>query len=139
MEIPDIIVVNKKDHPAADVTIHEVRSILALSGRTSGWEPPVLATNAVSGEGVEELWDSIVEHREHLVTHCLLDQRRGESLEREVIELTMHEVGRLLAGRADSDPALLDILRRVTERTLDPMSAVGSILREVLGFAPGPR
>ena len=139
MEIPDIIVVNKKDHPAADVTVHEVRSILALSGRARGWEPPVLATNAVSGEGVEALWDSIAEHREHLLAHGLLDQRRGESLEREVIELTMHEVGRLLEGRSASDPALQGILRRVTERTLDPMSAVEAILAEILGFAPGRR
>lgn len=145
MEIPDIIVVNKKDHPAADVTIHEVRSILALSDRTRvsdrtrDWDPPVLATNAVTGEGVEELWESIVRHREHLVTQGLLDQRRGESLEKEVIELTMHEVGRLLEGRSDSDPALVEILRRVTERTLDPMSAVGSILSDVLGFAPERR
>jgi len=136
MEIPDVIVVNKKDHPSADVTLNEVRSILALSDRPRDWDPPILATNATTGEGVEELWESIVEHREHLEAHGLLDRRRGQSLEKEVFALTLHEVGRLLASRSDSDPALEEILRQVRERTLDPLTAVGSILSDVLGFPP---
>ncbi len=136
MEIPDIIVVNKKDHPSADVTLNEVRSILALSDRTRDWDPPILATNAMTGEGIEELWESIVQHREHLQAHGLLDRRRGQSLEKEVFALTLHEVARLLASRADSDPALEEIMRRVSDRTLDPLSAVGSILSDVLGFSP---
>lgn len=136
MEIPDIIVVNKKDHPSADVTLNEVRSILALSERARDWDPPILATNAMTGEGVEELWENIVRHREHLQVHGLLDARRGQSLEKEVFALTLHEVARLLAYHADSDLVLGEIMRRVNDRTLDPLSAVGSILSDVLGFAP---
>jgi len=136
MEIPDIIVVNKKDHPSADVTLNEVRSILALSDRDRDWDPPLLATNATTGEGVAELWERITEHREHLQVHGLLDQRRGQSLEKEVLALTRHEVERILAGRSGSDPALAEILRQVRERTLDPLSAAGSILRDVLGIPP---
>ena len=55
MEIPDVIVVNKRDHPAARTMVNEVRSILALD-RDSGWRPPVVLTEAVRGEGVDELW-----------------------------------------------------------------------------------
>jgi LAO/AO transport system kinase len=136
MEIPDIIVVNKKDHPAADVTMNEVRSILALTDRAGGWDPPLLATNAASGEGVAELWDRIVEHREHLEAHGLLEQRRARSLDKEVLALTVHEVERLLERAAETEPVLRAILARVRDRSLDPLSAVGSILADVLGVTP---
>ena len=58
MEIPDVIVVNKKDHPAAKTMLNEVRSILALDTE-SDWKPPIVLTEAVTGEGVPELWEKI--------------------------------------------------------------------------------
>ena len=49
MEIPDVIVVNKKDHPAAKTMLNEVRLILALD-MESDWKPPIVLTEAVTGE-----------------------------------------------------------------------------------------
>jgi LAO/AO transport system kinase len=54
MEIPDVIAVNKRDHPAAKTMVNEVRSILSL-GEDTGWQPPIVLTEAVRGEGIEEL------------------------------------------------------------------------------------
>ena len=65
MEIPDVIVVNKKDHPAAKTMPNEVRSILALD-MESDWKPPIVLTEAVTGEGVPELWEKIAGHRAYL-------------------------------------------------------------------------
>ncbi len=62
MEIPDVIVVNKADSPLADVLLREVRGVLALAPQ-SGWQVPVLATDARSGEGVEELDTALLSHR----------------------------------------------------------------------------
>ncbi len=57
MEIPDVIAVNKRDHPAAKTMVNEVRSILALdTGRE--WQPPIVLTEAVRGEGIDELWSA---------------------------------------------------------------------------------
>src|SRR5215204_6089670 len=55
MEIPDVIVVNKSDHPLADTMVREVRGVLALSQDPEGWKVPILRTEAARGEGVEEL------------------------------------------------------------------------------------
>ena len=55
MEIPDIIVVNKADHPMTDTMVREVRGVLALSHDPEGWKVPILRTEAARGEGVEEL------------------------------------------------------------------------------------
>ncbi len=65
MEIPDVIAVNKMDHPAAKTMLSEVRSILALDAE-SDWRPPIVLTEAARGENVEKLWTEIEAHRAFL-------------------------------------------------------------------------
>ncbi len=59
MEIPDVIVVNKADHPMTDTMVREVRGVLALSHDPEGWKVPILRTEAARGEGVAELAEAI--------------------------------------------------------------------------------
>ena len=54
MEIPDVIVVNKADHPMTDTMIREIRGVLSLGPSTS-WRVPIVRTEAAKGEGVAEL------------------------------------------------------------------------------------
>ena len=65
MEIPDIIVVNKADHPMTDTMVREIRGVLSLGPATS-WRVPILRTEAARGEGVAELAERIGEHRAHI-------------------------------------------------------------------------
>ncbi len=53
MEIPDVIVVNKADHPMTDTMIREIRGVLSLGPPTS-WRVPIVRTEAVKGEGVAD-------------------------------------------------------------------------------------
>ena len=54
LEIADVLVVNKADLIPANTTIEQLRSSLAL--RQSGnRKVPVIATNALSGEGIDEM------------------------------------------------------------------------------------
>ena len=62
MEIPDVIAINKMDHPTAKTMLNEVRSILTLDTERA-WKPPIVLTEAVHGEGVDQLWEKIAEHR----------------------------------------------------------------------------
>src|ERR687892_117812 len=82
MEIPDVIAVNKRDHPAAKTMVSEVRSILALDTERD-WRPPIVLTEAVHGQGVAELWSEIEEHRAHLDETGTLAERRARNLARE--------------------------------------------------------
>ena len=75
MEIPDVIAINKMDHPAAKTMLNEVRSILSLD-RDRAWRPPIILTEATRNEGVAELWGKISEHRAHLEESGQLDERR---------------------------------------------------------------
>jgi LAO/AO transport system kinase len=130
MEIPDVIVVNKKDHPAAKTMLNEVRSILGL-GEERDWRPPIVLTDALTEEGVEELWDKIAEHRTHLESNGLLDERRRKNLAGEVFAVASARAKTHLEQAVADDPELRRLLDEVQRRELDPLTAVREILQKV--------
>src|SRR2546422_7336799 len=83
MEIPDVIAVNKMDHPAAKTMLNEVRSVLSLD-RERAWKVPIVLTEATTGQNVPELWEKIEAHRAHLESEGRLEERRRKNLAGEV-------------------------------------------------------
>src|SRR5204862_3565867 len=79
MEIPDVIAINKMDHPAAKTMVNEVRSILTLDKERS-WRPPIVLTDATRGENVPELWAKVEAHHAHLEEEGQLEERRRRNL-----------------------------------------------------------
>jgi LAO/AO transport system kinase len=130
MEIPDVIAVNKRDHPAAQTMMNEVRSILALDTERV-WQPPIVLTEAVRGEGVEELWNEISAHRSHLESAGLLAERRARNLAGEVFAVASARAKAHLEGAVSDDPELRRLLEAVQRRELDPLTAVREIMEKV--------
>ncbi len=130
MEIPDVIAINKMDHPAAKTMLNEVRSILALD-REPDWRPPIVLTEATRNEGVPELWEKIGEHRAFLVDSGRLDERRRRNLAGEVFAVASARAKRHLESAVADDPELRRLLDEVQRRELDPLSAVREILDKV--------
>ncbi len=128
MEIPDVIVVNKADHPLADAMVREVRAALAL-GPHADWPVPVLRTRATSGEGIEELIAALAEHRAHIQAAGTLGERRRRNLRGEVLALTTQRLRHELEATIANDPAVDELLDRVVTRELDPASAAAGILK----------
>jgi GTPase len=130
MEIPDVIAVNKLDHPAAKTLLNEVRSILALD-RDRDWSPPIVLTEAVRGENVPQLWETIEQHRAHLESSGRLEERRRANLAREVFAVASGRAKQHLEQAVADDPELRRLLDEVQRRELDPLSAVREILERV--------
>jgi LAO/AO transport system kinase len=130
MEIPDVIVVNKLDHPLAETMRNDVQQVLGL-GLRGPWEPPVLLTEALRGEGIEGLWEAIGAHRSHLESAGLLEERRRRNLAAEVFAVALARMRRHLESAVSADPALRALLDEVERRELDPLTAVHEILRQV--------
>jgi LAO/AO transport system kinase len=127
MEIPDIIVVNKSDHPMTDTMIREIRGVLSLGPSTS-WRVPIVKTEAAKGEGVAELAEKISEHREHIEAEGTLDERRARNLRNEVLELAAARMRRRLEAAVADDASVRELLDRVVKRDLDPASAAEELL-----------
>jgi LAO/AO transport system kinase len=130
MEIPDVIAINKLDHPAAKTMLNEVRSILSLD-RTRDWRPPIVLTEALRAENVPELWAKVDEHRAHLEGKGELDERRRRNLAGEVFAVASLRAKAHLERRVEGDPELRRLLEEVQRRELDPLSAVREILEKV--------
>jgi GTPase len=138
MEIPDVIAINKLDHPAAKTMLNEVRSILSLD-RDRAWRPPIVLTEAMRGENVDVLWEKIEEHRTHLETEGLLDERRRKNLAGEVFAVASGRAKAHLEQAVADDPELRRLLDEVQRRELDPLSAVREILERVFKLGDANR
>ena len=129
MEIPDVIAINKMDHPAAKTMLNEVRSIVALA--EPGERPAILLTGALDGKNVPALWDALEEHRAVLESDGRLEERRRKNLAAEVFAVAASRASAHLRAAVAGDPGLRRVLARVEERELDPLSAVRQIIEEV--------
>jgi LAO/AO transport system kinase len=130
MEIPDVIVVNKADHPLTDTMVREIRGVLSLGPKTS-WRVPIVRTQASKGEGVEALADRIAEHRQHIIEEGTLEERRRRNLRNEVMELATVRLRRQLEASVRGDEELQSLLDEVVSRRLDPASAATRLLDEL--------
>jgi LAO/AO transport system kinase len=128
MEIPDLILVNKADHPMTDTMVREIRGVLSLAEDTGGWQVPILRTEALKGEGIEELASKIDEHSAHIETEGTLERRRARNLRNEVLGIASVRLRRRLTDAVADDPQVAELLERVVRRELDPATAAGELL-----------
>jgi LAO/AO transport system kinase len=127
MEIPDVIAVNKSDHPLTDTMIREIRGVLSL-GPQGEWRVPIVKTEASRAEGVDELAERIHEHHAFIEAAGTLAERRRRNLMNEVLALASGRLRRRLEQEAQADESVQRLLDEVVARRLDPASAAAKLL-----------
>ena len=127
MEIPDVIVVNKAEHPLTDTMVREVRTALSL-GPTGDWKVPIIKTVASEGKGIPELLEAIEAHRAHVEETGTLEERRARNLRSEVLGLAAARMRRELELRIAEDPEVASLLESVVRRETDPATAAATLL-----------
>ncbi|HEX2182306.1 MAG TPA: methylmalonyl Co-A mutase-associated GTPase MeaB, partial [Rubrobacteraceae bacterium] len=131
MEIADVFCINKADHPQAKGAANEVRSILDIGQELDPqpWFPPIVMTRGDTGEGVEELKGAIEKHRSYLEESGKLEERRRASLKEFVISWAKERLEREMQHRLEREDD--ELMEKVYERELDPISASEKLFREV--------
>lgn len=128
MEIPDVIVVNKADHPMTDTLVREIRGVLSL-GPQHGWRVPIVRTEAHRADGVQQLADKLDEHRTHIESAGLLSEHRRRNLRAEVVGIAVQRLRKQLEAAVDDDDGeIAALLDQVVARELDPASAASAVL-----------
>jgi LAO/AO transport system kinase len=127
MEIPDVIVVNKADHPLTDTMVREIRGVLSLAPQ-EGWRVPIIKTEAARGEGVEKLVEKLDAHRAYVEAEGTLSERRRRNLRNEVLALAATRLRRRLEEGLEQDADFARLLDEVVARRLDPASAATQLL-----------
>ncbi len=135
MEIPDVIVINKADHPLTDTMVREIRGVLSLANLDRSpeevrdrWRVPILKTEAARGEGIPELVQSLQEHGEHIRAAGQLSERRRRNLRNEVLAIAAARMRRRLEDELREDPEFQRLMDEVVARRLDPASAASELL-----------
>ncbi|MGA8576605.1 MAG: methylmalonyl Co-A mutase-associated GTPase MeaB [Candidatus Cybelea sp.] len=120
MEIADIFVVNKADHPMADQLRREIRSMMEMQ-HWPGWVPELVATQAVEGTGIDELVAAIARHAAYLNETGEIEHRRRDAFKHQVRQLALGRIGarldRALQAQAPDD--------------LDPYEAADRVLSDL--------
>jgi LAO/AO transport system kinase len=131
MEIADIFVINKSDRKGTEETRRDIEQMLDMSDIAhDDWRPPVVATVASDGTGVEELWETVLRHREHMEASGKLEARRkfrlGEEL-REIVARRLYQRAREIC----TGPRWDQLQAEVLERNIDPWTAADEMLASV--------
>ena len=131
LEIADILVVNKADRPGADPLITDLKFMVHLRETDHAdveWEIPVLATQALSGVGVEELLREIRRHRQALESTGALERKRRSRREADLQALLVQSLRDRVSEALKSDGRLADLLAQVSCGERDPYSVVSELL-----------
>jgi LAO/AO transport system kinase len=124
MEIPDIIVVNKADHPLTDTMVREIRGVLSLAPTVEGgWRVPIVK--------------KLDEHRAFIEAEGTLSERRRRNLRGEVLALATARLRAQLEAAIGEDERFGALLDEVVARRLDPASAAAQILERLEEATPG--
>ena len=109
LEIADVFVVNKADLEGHSRVLTELRSMLSLAPK-GGWKPPIISTVASKQEGIGEIWEAVVAHRQHLESsgrgRQLAEQRLKDETAEVAAEIARDRVRQALAD----DPGLAERL-----------------------------
>jgi LAO/AO transport system kinase len=126
MEIADVFVANKADREGIDRLVQSIEAALSLQPAAEGvWTPPVLRTEATTGRGVPELWDTLCRFRDRSET-LRGERRRARALARVralTAELLMARLGRALPADAFTKAA-----DDVAARRRDPYTAAQGLV-----------
>lgn len=131
MEIADVFVVNKADRRGVDETTRDLMQMLDLSDLPDeAWRPPIVPTVATSDEGIGDLWDAVLAHREFIRSSGDLTQRRSFQLREELREIVARRLGRR-AREICTGERWDQLADDVAERVTDPWSAADEMLATV--------
>jgi LAO/AO transport system kinase len=134
LEIADIFVINKSDHPGADRLRRELKTMMSLVSDLpeDAWSPPVVHTTATTDEGLDELFEKLEAHRAWLDaddSHLERDRRRVDHLIRLIVNGELDtRIDELTASQGWQ--ARLDEL---VERRQSPYAAAEWLIDQIAG------
>jgi LAO/AO transport system kinase len=128
LETGDIFVVNKSDHPGAQETVRDLRTMIAMARRgEQDWKPPIVTTVATAGDGIADLTAAIDAHWSWLDSSGERDRRRRARAREEIAAIAVAALRQRMGG-LPGDSRLDSLAARVAAGELDPYSAADELV-----------
>jgi LAO/AO transport system kinase len=138
LEVADVFVVNKADRPGAAETRRDLDTMLDMNGTMGDWRPPIVLTDSTTGEGADELWAQVSDHREYLITSGDLERRRKERIVNEFQRVLLWKLEQRVR-KLESGDEYERVKDRMLARTTDPYEAADELLSRLNEVTPTPR
>ncbi len=137
LEIADLFVINKADRPGARETRRDLELMLDLT-ELGSWRPPIVETVASTGDGADDLWKAIGQHRSHQIDEGTLTLQRRARLEREFRQILVARMAEQIDAVLDGG-GVHDITAAMLGGEIDPYAAADRVLDRVVppGSVPG--
>ncbi|EKU72229.1 methylmalonyl Co-A mutase-associated GTPase MeaB [Selenomonas sp. F0473] len=132
LEIGDVFAINKSDLDGADKLVREINMMLDLDDNMSDWRPPIRKVIANRNEGIEDLVDTLEEHRAHIEGNGVLAERRTRRTRDEMLDILHAGVGRHIENRIVNTGRLDGYVTQIKAHETDPYTVVGDVMAEML-------
>jgi LAO/AO transport system kinase len=96
IEIGDMYNINKKDLGGEDIAV-QIEMMLDDSSAQTGWRPPVSMTDAINGEGIEELVQNIMDHKEHIELSGIIEEKKKNRFKYKIKELIYTKLEKIIS------------------------------------------
>ena len=130
MEIGDVFVLNKSDQEGAEMIVAFLETALQWKAKPGDHKPLLVKTIATREEGIEDLWQGIVEHREYLEGTGFLQERRNKRLRLEVCKIMENRLSSHLHRFLDFEHEVSEIAKRKN----DPYDQADILLAAFLSY-----
>ena len=132
-EAGDVFTINKADKPGVEQTRTDLLDSLALMAARP--LPNVAETISTDGTGVDELWDSLIEHRNRLLDSGELDSRRARKRQQVLHKLIADQLDQRLKDALATD-AGGELLASLADGTQDIQQVVRQLLAQISQSSP---
>jgi len=117
IEIGDIYDVNKKDLGGEDIAV-QIEMMLDDTIFQSGYRPPVVLTDAIKGEGIDDLLKYIWDHKEHIELSDTIKEKQKNRFKYKIKELVFTKVEKLISEEVLNK----NIIKEIVNDALDNSS-----------------
>lgn len=132
-EVGDIFVINKANREGADRTVQDIETMLNMKRYADNeFHPQVIKTEAIYGNGVEELFSAIDEHRLFLEESNTLLNKYRERARYEFLELLKESLISSVVAAKGGEETWENLFDDIAKRRRDPYTEVELIIDEFL-------
>ena len=132
LEIGDLFTINKADREGVDKLNIEIEMMLELNQESVEWRPPINRTVASKDEGIQEVVDSIEEHKKFLFQTGKIEKIRANRIKSEVTAMVNDRIGRYVDSKIVATEEFAKTIIKLQNRETDPYSVVDKIVDSVL-------
>ena len=129
MEIGDVFVVNKADRENANKAVSDIQAMLELADEKSKWEPAIVKTVAITGEGIDKLLEKIEEHKIYL-EKGEASVRQKRIVETELVEAIKQKTAEHIIEALKKNGKLDALVSKILAKEIDPSAAAEKVLTE---------